>query len=785
MLGAYAPQDWIKFDPTQGATQLPFMGSELYTPSIYGDEYLSRMAGNSFAPGAATYNNQDPAVLAAIAARTQAGNAGMYTFQNATQNYTAQGVKHDNSPNAPAYQSLNPNDPNLRPTDWNGATNRDVLGNGKYGIRNWMNNHPLGVTAAFIAAAAGGAALMPSAGGGAAAGGAGTTAGAAGAGAAGAGAAGAGTAAGASAAGAALPEIVVTGTAGGLTAGQAAALAAGAGIGAATASGGLQPNSNPAGSFANANPGLGNAGNLASNGGITGGAGTAGGAATGANMGWMDWLGNNAGSLIGLAGGLASGGTKNQRVTTTNEPPAYLLPYLQNAAQGATGLYNQGGPQYYPGATLAPQSQNTLDALSGISARARAGSPLVGAAQNYVQQGLQQPISSNLGAVGNPYASPVATGSAANPYAGAIGTDTSANPYATAVGTNTAPNPYAQAVGTDTSANPYASAVTAGTQAQNPYASVPNLFGGATNPYLDATFDHALQKAQSGVESQYQRAGRNIGASAPVMGDIASSLATQIYAPAYESERNRQLQYQTQLNDIGSGAFENQQGRQLQSGLNAQNVGSQSIENARSRQLQSGLQAQGIGANTYDQQSAQQLQAALAAQGIGGQSVENSRARQLTAGLQGQSIGANTYDQQQAQALQAGLAGQSIGAQGFENAHQRQLSDIQSQRSFMDSLLGYSSPLAAQDYMDLSQLQGAGAAQDFYNQQTIDDSRARYDYGQNQPGQQMDDYIRRLTGLAGNYGTQTQNTPQYQNSAANALGYAMLLQQMQDSWRGS
>lgn len=55
------------------------------------------------------------------------------------------------------------------------ATDKDVLGGGKVGLRGWMNDHPVGVMAAFIAAAAGGAALMPEAAGGAAAGGGATT----------------------------------------------------------------------------------------------------------------------------------------------------------------------------------------------------------------------------------------------------------------------------------------------------------------------------------------------------------------------------------------------------------------------------------------------------------------------------------------------------------------------------------------------------------------------------------------------------------------------------------
>ncbi len=91
--------------------------------------------------------------------------------------YRAHPVTHNNSPNAPAFQPQNPNDPFYQRSDiapLMQATTRDVMGNGQYGIRGWMRDHPLGVLGAFGALAAGGAALTGGLGsaGGAAAGGA-------------------------------------------------------------------------------------------------------------------------------------------------------------------------------------------------------------------------------------------------------------------------------------------------------------------------------------------------------------------------------------------------------------------------------------------------------------------------------------------------------------------------------------------------------------------------------------------------------------------------------------
>lgn len=195
------------------------------------------------------------------------------------------------------------------------ATDRDVLGGGKYGIRGWMTDHPLGVIAAMIAAAAGGAALS----GGAAAGGAGGAGAGGGSGVglasgggslasdaslgaaanAGVGTAGIGTAGIGSAA---LPEIVVTGTVpAGLSAGEAAGLGAGAAGAGSIAGNGTQTvntRSNLANDFQHQVFGD-NAQQLAADGGIQGGAGANSGTGvlgrlagtTGGNMSWTDWIG--------------------------------------------------------------------------------------------------------------------------------------------------------------------------------------------------------------------------------------------------------------------------------------------------------------------------------------------------------------------------------------------------------------------------------------------------------------------------------------------------------------
>lgn len=147
----------------------------------------------------------------------------------------------------------------------------------------------------------------------------------------------------------------------------------------------------------------------------------------------------------------SSGGTQVQRT----EPPAYQLPYLQEGLEQSRGLFGQGAPQQYQGNTVVPFASQTEDALGMQEARARAGSPVVGAAQNYVTDSLN------------------------------------------------------------------------GSQ-----------FGG--NPQLDATFNRAARQSRGVLESEFARAGRNIGAAAPARADMLTDLATGIYGGAYENDRNRQ-----------------------------------------------------------------------------------------------------------------------------------------------------------------------------------------------------------------------------------------------------
>lgn len=68
---------------------------------------------------------------------------------------------------------------------------------------------------------------------------------------------------------------------------------------------------------------------------------------------------------------------------------------------------------------------------------------------------------------------------------------------------------------------------------------VTSQFGGATNPYLDATFNRAANSVQQRLQSDFASSGRNIGAARPVAADELGDLAAKVYGGAYESERDR------------------------------------------------------------------------------------------------------------------------------------------------------------------------------------------------------------------------------------------------------
>lgn len=93
--------------------------------------------------------------------------------------------------------------------------------------------------------------------------------------------------------------------------------------------------------------------------------------------------------LFDVVGSLFGGGGGGQQdSTTTEEPWAALQPYLKDAYKRAQGLYNSGGPEFYPNATYVPFSAQQDMAMQLMQNRALMGNPLNQQAQGYVGQNL-------------------------------------------------------------------------------------------------------------------------------------------------------------------------------------------------------------------------------------------------------------------------------------------------------------------------------------------------------------------------------------------------------------
>jgi hypothetical protein len=289
MAVGYAP-DWL----SMLGSQMNYTDYSGYDPT----GVSSQGYGNST-------SGYDPATQALVDARNNSGVSTRDVYSGGTVTHDERATpRRDNSAGATNFQSAFADDPYYQRSDvapMISATNRDVEGNGNFGIRGWMNEHPLGVMGAFAALAAGGAALS--------------------------GLGGAGGASGA-AAQHALPASYGAGGAGGLQ------TSSGLGIFANGGAGGM------------ANVGVGNAGVLANSGAIAGGAGGAGLGGLGGTL--ANGATRYAGTINDLLGAASGGGGGNVE-----------LPYM-----GLGSNYGKPTQQQQPQRMLGSQMPNILPSMN-------------------------------------------------------------------------------------------------------------------------------------------------------------------------------------------------------------------------------------------------------------------------------------------------------------------------------------------------------------------------------------------------------------------------------------
>jgi hypothetical protein len=138
------------------------------------------------------------------------------------------------------------------------------------------------------------------------------------------------------------------------------------------------------------------------------------------------------------------------------------------------------------------------------------------------------------------------------------------------------------------------------------------------------------------------------------------------------------------------------------------------------------------------------------ATGIYGGAYESERNRGLS------------YDQQQL----------GIGASGYESERDRMAQDLDRQRSTQYAVAGMAPQLANQDYVDIQALQGVGGQVEDYAGRMMEDQAARWDFSQNAPQMNLDNYIARITGAYPGQNS-TSTTPIHRNRTAGAAGGAM------------
>lgn len=111
------------------------------------------------------------------------------------------------------------------------------------------------------------------------------------------------------------------------------------------------------------------------------------------------------------------------------------------------------------------------------------------------------------------------------------------------------------------------------------------------------------------------------------------------------------------------------------------------------------------------------------------------------------------------------------GQQSYESERTRMAQDIEQQRSRQFGVSGLAPQLANQDYVDMQALQGVGGQVEDLSGRLMEDQAARWDYSQNAPQVNLDNYLARITGAYPGQ-TATQTTPTHRNRTAGALGGA-------------
>jgi hypothetical protein len=406
-----------------------------------------------------------------------------------------------------------------------------------------------------------------------------------------------------------------------------------------------------------------------------------------------------------------------------------IQPFLTEGLRQAQGIFLNQRPQMFQGQTFVSPSEQTLTALQQQENLARAGSPVLGQAQNAFLRGLTEqsaasPMYQNIygQAFGQPGADvyrQAASGSFVNPATGMA-----QNLYGQA-GMQPGQQVFGQAaqgqlgnMATGQLAN-----IASGSMLNaNPFQQ--QMMQAATRP-LEQQFS---QQVLPGISSLYSKSGR-LGSGAMeralgtategfgrALGDVTSNLA----GSQFQAERGLQQQALGQL-----------------AGVSAQDIQTRLA---------------GAGALEQAQRAAVQQQSGIIGQ-IGGLSQEAIANRLAGAtGLQ--------------QAQQAALGTQLQAAGGVGTS---QFQELQRQLSASAA----APQIYAQQFLPSQQLGQVGAAREAIAAQPLQEQMARFAYEQRLPYEQLSGYLSSVYGSPlGSFGTPAPQ-PQFTNNTVGALGGAL------------
>lgn len=391
----------------------------------------------------------------------------------------------------------------------------------------------------------------------------------------------------------------------------------------------------------------------------------------------------------------------------------------QPAQQGTSPQPSQGNVG--PGGVLTAASQGGLNNSMGVA-------PISSIASGQNQNnGGQLPLSlASLGLLNNTQGQNVLGNIASGANNMQPGMQTLAN---IAGGSNlSAQNPYFQQMAATTAASVLP-------QLQGQFAAGNRMDSGlasraAAEGLGDSIGSLAYNNYQQGLQQQ-QSAASNLASLGQNATAQQASAAGQL-GQLGQQNLSQQLGAANSLGSLGAGNLN----AQLQAGNSLAGIGAQNISN------QLGA------ANSLGQFGQQNIQNQLAASGQLSNIGQNNIANQLSASTALTNLGFGNIGTQ--------MTGAQGLSQNFENAAQNQL-----------GALGLAPSVSNMDYQQAAALQDAGTTAQGLNQSAINDAMARYNYGQQQPYTNLQNYMQNIQGNYG--GTSTSTSPYFQNGTANAL----------------